>query len=490
MSDPLFIGIDLGTTNGKVACYDRQGHLLASAMHGYETHFPEPGWYEQNPADWLNALEQGLSEAASILGARRSHVAGLAVSNFGPGLVMVDQDGAPLAPCPTWQDKRCEPQGQRLLDAVGTDWIGLGTPLGAFPAKVLWAIENQPELAAQAVQMLDIKGYLMRWLTGSAATDPSSGPGSGAWYAPAFEAAGWPVERLSRVVRPTSTAGGLRTELARRIGLPSGLPVFAGINDGAAATLGSGVVRLGQSIITLATNGVARLVIQKRLAVSTILNSFMFSWPYIDDLWLCGGFTLSGAGSLQWLADLFGIPRDPEAYDALLAEAADVPPGSRGVVFVPYLLGRGTPHADPDRRGGFVHVGLTHGRAELARAVLEGITFALAEIYGAFAALGFEVQDIRLTGGGARSPLWRQIIADVLKRPVVMAGGDSTLGSAIVTAVGLGVYRDFTTATAEMVHPLAEAEPRAEQSALYDQIIGYFIQTRDALMQSPLPRQG
>ena len=302
--------------------------------------------------------------------------------------------------------------------------------------------------------------------------------------------AGWPVDRLSRVVRSTGLVGGLRDDLAKRIGFPPGVPVFAGVNDGAAATLGSGVVRPGQSIITLATNGVARLVVHNRLAVSKMLESYLFSWPYIDRLWLCGGSTLSGAASLQWLADLFGLPRSPEAYDALLLEAAAVPPGSRGVVFLPYLVGRGTPHPDPDRRGGFIHVGLAHGRAELARAVLEGVTFALADILEAFVTLGFELQEIRLTGGGARSPLWRQIIADVLRCPVRMAGGDATLGSAMVAAVALGIHTGFATAAGEMVHPLVEAAPSAEQSALYDQIIEYSNQTRDALMQAPLPRQG
>lgn len=488
MDDPLLIGIDLGTTNGKAACYDLHGQLQASAARGYPTHYPQPGCYEQQPADWLAALEEALSEVVAALGPRVDRVAGLSLSNFGPGLVMVDQDGAPLAPSPTWQDERCAPQGQRLIDAVGLEWIGMGVPLTAFPARVLWALEEQPGLAAQAEQMLDIKGFLMRWLTGTAVTDLSSGPGAAEWYAPAFEFAGWPVERLSRVMRAAERAGELREDVARRTGLPPGLPVFAGINDGAAATLGSGVVAAGQSIITLATNGVARLVVREQLDRRLLLDRLLFSWPYLDSLWLLGGFTRSGAGSLQWLADLLSVPRDQVAYDALLDEASGVPPGSRGVVFLPYLSGRGTPLTDAERRGGFLHVGLAHGRAELVRALLEGVTFALAEIYAEFKRLGFETGSLHLTGGGARSALWRQIIADVLRCPVTYAGGDATLGSAMVAAVGLGLHPDFASAAEAMVRSLAYSEPDAARAAVYDGVFDYFSQTRDALLESPHPR--
>jgi xylulokinase len=247
------------------------------------------------------------------------------------------------------------------------------------------------------------------------------------------------------------------------------------------------VVHLGESIMTLATNGVARLVVRGRLASQTILDNLLFSWPYFDDLWLCGGFTMSGAGSLQWLADLFGIARDPVAYDALLDEAGLAPPGSGGVIFLPYLAGRGTPHADLSLRGGFVNLDLAHGRAELARAVLEGIAFALAEVYDEFMQLGFEIGPLRMTGGGARSLLWRQIITDVLDRPATLAGGDATLGCAMVAAVGLGVHTDFAAAAATMVRSLDHVEPDPGRVARYADLREHFTRTRDALLGTPRP---
>ena len=485
MAEPLLIGIDLGTTNGKVACYDRGGHLMAEAVHTYPTRFPHYGWYEQAPNDWRVALECGLKEVSVSLGDRAGDVVGLAVSNFGPGLVMIDQAGDPLYPCPTWQDERCRSQGKLLVEKLGTNWIGLGPPLLGFPAKLLWAKEEIPELVARADQITDIKGFLMNWLTGRAVTDPSSGPGARSWWDPVFEFIGWPVERLPYIFMATESAGGLQAGLANRVGLKPGLPVFVGVNDGAAATLGSGAVNLLDSGITLATNGACRIVGANRLDPKIILARHLFSWPFVGESWICGGFTCSGAGSLQWLADQFSLPRDQDAYDALLEKASAVPPGSRGLLFLPYLAGRGTPEADPNLRGGFVNVGLEHGHGELVRSVVEGISYAVREIYEEFTRLNFEVGEIRITGGGARSRLWRQILADVLERPLLRAGRDSTLGNAMIAAIGLGFYSDFPSAASAMVRRLDYEKPEESDVLIYRRLYQVFAQTRDILLRTP-----
>lgn len=484
MAEPLLIGIDLGTTNGKVACYDLKGHLQAEAVHSYPTQHPHPGWAEQDSNDWIAALTKGLQEVAAKLGPRVVDIAGISLSNFGPGLVIVGQDGNPLAPCPTWQDERCLSYGQKLLTDIGHDWIDLGSPSG-FPSKLLWALQEQPELMERAYRVEDVKSFVLRWLTGRSVTEPSSGPGAKDWWPHVFEYIGWPIDRLPQVIPSTESPGGLVKDLARRVGLKPGIPVFTGINDGAAATLGSGVVRLGDSVVTLGTNGVARVLTSERINSDAILAHYLFSRPFDDKLWLCGGFTRSGASSLQWLADLLGIPRDPDAYDVLLTEAAKVPPGSDGVIFLPYLSGRGTPKPDPNLRAGFLQLSLEHSRAELTRAVLEGIAYAIREIFDLFGDLGLHIGPLRLTGGGARSILWRQIMVDILNRPATLAGGDSTLGDAMLAAVGLGLYPDFEAAAEVMVKPFEHEEPNPDIVAIYEGLYEIFTEVRNTISTAP-----
>lgn len=485
--DSLLIGIDLGTSNGKVACYDLDGNLHAIATRPIKTFFPRPGWFEQQPEDWLLALELSLIEVISQLGKKSELIKGISISNYGPGLVLV-KDGKAIAPCPTWQDERSWDQGQRLMDEVGLDWIGFGVPQTGFPAKILWFIENNPKLISETEYIYDVKAFLIHWLTGIAATDPSSGSGSNGWHGPAFEFCGWPIERLPEIKGSTDLVSKLRDDLAEKVGLPKSVPVFTGLNDGASSTVGSGVVQLGESIITLATNGVVRVVIPERLESRLLMDNSFFSWPFVDDLWICGGSTLSGAGSLQWLANLIGIQNEVDAYSKILEEASHIPLGSKGVLFLPYLSGRGSPSMDPKLRGGFLHLGLEHGNAELIRALLEGISFALKEIFLQMKTLNLKVDSVHLTGGGARSSLWQQILSDVLETKIIHSGGDSTLGCAIVAAVGLGLYPNFKSAVENMVHPISTIIPDASRSIAYEQVFQYFQQTRDVLAKIPYPR--
>jgi xylulokinase len=192
--------------------------------------------------------------------------------------------------------------------------------------------------------------------------------------------------------------------------------------------------------------------------------------------------TYSGASSLQWLADQFGIPRDPDSYDELLSLAAEVPIGSEGVLFMPYLGGRGTPHAAPTQKGGFLNLSLSHGRPEMTRSVLEGIAYAIREIYEEFDRLGFMIGDLMMTGGGVRSDLWRQIIVDVLHQEASIAGGDSTLGNAIIAAVGSGTYQHFDEACQAMVVEISNELPVESQVAEYEGLYRSYQRVRDVLV--------
>jgi xylulokinase len=342
-----------------------------------------------------------------------------------------------------------------------------------------------PEVLKRAAQITDVKGFLLRWLTGKTVTDPSTSPNRLEWWPPVFEFIGWPIDKLPEIREATFSPGGLLADVAHELRFVEGTPVFTGTNDAAAAMLACGGISLGDSMTTLATNCGSCVVLPDRLEPKTMLSRFLFSWPFVEGYWLGGGTTGSGAGSLQWMANLLRRPGDKLAYDALLEEAESVPPGSNGVIFLPYLAGRGTPEANPRVSGGLMRLGLDHKRGDLVRAILEGISYALWEVYDEVSRLGIDVGLVRLTGGGARSKLWRRIIAAVLDRPVSYSSGDSTLGDAMVAAVGLGHYKDLTAATHSMTSPGEVDKPSPSEVDAYNHFRSIFQESRDYILKYP-----
>jgi xylulokinase len=472
----LLIGLDLGTTNAKAVAYTLEGETVAQASAAYPAFYPQPGRAEQRPADWTAALSRVLRELMISLGERKRELVGIGLSAHGPGLVLVDANGSLLTDtCATWQDERFIPQGQRLLDAVGPEWLGLGMPMSGFPARLLWMIEEQAEVAANATYALGVKDYLVGWLTGHFATEPSSGPGRADWWSLVFEGIDWPLERLAPVLPSTATAGAIRHDLAQELDLVPGLPVIMGLNDGASATLASAMTRANDVMVTIATNGVVRMVCSEPVSAYDRLDYALFCWPYVDDLWITGGFAKCGASALDWFARL--LTDQPPDVEPLLAEAGNSVPGSRGVTFIPYLIGRGSPHANPTAQGGFLGLTLMHQRGDLVRAVLEGVAFALREILEHFEQVETNIRRVHISGGGARSPVWRQIMADVLGCSLQYYAGDSTLGAAIAASVGLGLHPDFQSAVHAMTRALEENTP--VNAGHYDDLYLEFQRVRD-----------
>ena len=449
---PILVAVDLGTTNCKAAAFSLDGDCLASESVAYPTQNPREGWYEQRPADWRAAVLRALRSVASMLDERAASVAGLCLSAWGPGLVLLDREGEPLnAASPTWQDVRSLEHGRRLVRDAGTAWVGGGMPLTGFPAKLAWAIDAWPELTADAAHAVGVKDYLLSWLTGSLATEPSSGPYADAWPDAVFDVLGWEAGRLPPVLASTDRLGVLRADLAAALGLPTGVPVLAGLNDGAAATLGTGAYRQGDGVVSLGTNGVLRVLTESPLSAETCLAGSLFRYPVVSRVWACGGFVLSGGSALSWLARATSGSSESAEIERLLDDAASVAAGSDGVSFLPYLVGKGSPRPDPEATAAFLGLRLSHRRAHLTRAVLEGVAFGIREIADDLVSLGLELRRLLVTGGGAASPLWRGILANVLGLSAQHGAGDSTLGSAIVLSVGLGYYPDVSTAVARLV---------------------------------------
>jgi len=468
-SDALLATVDVGTTNCKAAAFTLDGKQAAGATASYPTLTPREGWYEQRPDDWCAALEQALQQVARQLGPAVDRVAGLCLSAWGPGLVLLDDAGRPLnGASPTWQDVRSLEHGRRLVERAGVEWVGGGMPLTGFPAKLAWAIEAWPELTAAASHAVGVKDYLVRRLTGVVVTDPSSGPYAASWPDAVVGALGWDVERLPPVALSTEVVGRLLPERAQALGLPNALPVVNGLNDGAAATLGVGAHRPGDAVVSIGTNGVFRLVTSRPIAAEACLERSLFRYPIIADTWACGGFVLAGGSALAWLADAVSGNGAPAELDELLREAAGAPPASDGVSFLPYLVGKGSPDPDPNAAAGFLGLRPRHGRGHLARAVLEGVAFGVRDISVALGELGLEAERLFVTGGGAVSPLWRGIFASVLALPAAHSSGDSNLGAAAVLAVGLGLVDDIETALQQLVAKPDVTTPTPAEIAAYE----------------------
>lgn len=486
MTGPITLGLDVGTTNVKAAGFLEDGRVVAAASQSYPTYYPQRGWAEQRPADWEAAITTTLRELLTELGADAGRIVALGLSAHAPGLVPVDASGAPLLErIPIWQDERSRDQGERLLEEVGPDWVGLGMPFAAFAAKLKWFAETYPELARETQHALGIKAYLAGWLTGRHATDPSSEPGRIERWRRVCRACGWSLDQLPPVLPASEVVGELREELAREIGFRRPVPVVMGLNDGASATLGDGALQPGEAVITLATNGVIFLVSDRPISAETRLRHTLFCWPYVGPRWIIGGQTKAGAGCLQWLHGLF---RDATGetfdIDRMLRECAEAPPGDNRVLFFPYLMGRGTPADDPSATGAFLGLTMRTNRADLTRAVLEGVAFSLREILNTFTGRGIEVSALSLTGGGARSELWRQITADVLQRPLRLSAGDSCLGAAMLASTGIGLHPTVEAAVERMQQETRTVHPHPESTGRYERIFREYLEKGDALYSS------
>jgi xylulokinase len=480
--DVLLLGLDLGTSGAKAAVYDPSGRLQAESVIDYPTLFPAPGRAEQRPLDWKQALTVAVWNVVDALGRRVSDLAGAALAAQGPGLVLIGERGELLVDTiPTWQDERCAAEGRWLYDRVNAVSPGLGGPFTNFLARLRWAQLHQPDAAERARYALGPKDYLLHWLTGEVVTEPTSAAGGEAWDETVLAACGWPVGRLAKILGPTTVAGSLRADVARELGLPRRLPVVMGLNDGASATLATGALDVGEVIVTLATNGVLRVIMEAQVSAATRIDHDLFNWPYLPpERWIAGGQIKAGARTVQWFSEMTG-GRDAVAADDLVREAERSEAGSRGAIFLPYLMGRGSPLTDPAATGAFVGMTLASTRGDLVRAVLEGCAFALRDVQDDFADFGHRPRALRLSGGGGRSGLWRQIIADVLGQPLTYHASDSTLGAAMVAAVGLGVHGDWRSATRAMVHAAAHHEPLAGNVERYREGYRAFCTARDAL---------
>jgi xylulokinase len=478
MTDGVCIGLDVGTSGVKGIAVAPDGAVIATASSDYPLLTPRPGWTEQAPEAWWQAT-------CAVLQVLRVNVHGpieaIGLAGQMHGAVFLDADGRVIRPAILWNDQRTAAECAEIERRVGARRLRqiAGNPaLTGFQApKVLWLARHEPAAHARVRHLLLPKDFVRYRLTGVLATDASDAAGSllldlaaRDWSAEILSALAIPRAWLPRVHEGPDVTGTVSREGARAASLPEGLPVVAGGGDNAAAAIGSGVVRPGTGLVSLGTSGVvfapsAGLEIDPGGA----LHSFCHAVPGQYHLM---GVILSAAGSLRWFRDLLGGPAG-NSFDDLIAAAAGIAPGADGLFFLPYLSGERTPHMDPRARAAWIGLTLAHDRRHLARALIEGVCFALKDSLVLMQRLGVAPDQLQAVGGGARSPVWRQILAAVLdvrlQRLAVEEG--PALGAALLAAVGAGVHPDVDAAVAAAVRTEGEPEvPESRLSARYAEL--------------------
>jgi gluconokinase len=491
---PTIIGIDIGTTSAKAGAFDADGTETGATEVPYPLLEPQPGWAVQEPAVVVDAV---LAAARGAIAAARDAglaVAGLSFSTALHSLVALDADGTPLTDILTWADQRAAPQAERLRAQRPHLHGATGTPLHPMSplTKLVWFQEEAPEVFARAARWAGVKELVVHRLTGEWITDHSTASATGLLalgtldYAPeALEVAGVTAAQLPPVA-PTKHTMSLSAAGAEALG--ADLPLVLGAGDGPLANLGVGAVRPGVAACSIGTSGALRLMVEKPVIDE---RGRVFCYALTEDRWVVGGAINNGGVVLQWAGDALAPELGEHDERQLMDIAAQAPPGSDGLVMLPYLLSERAPHWSTLARGAYVGLTRGHRREHLVRAAIEGVCQQLALVLASLRDAGNEVCEIRATGGFARSDLWRQMLCDALGQPVGFPEGHqgSGFGAALLGMEALGLIASFDRA-AELIgidetrapDPAAAATYAAMQpifASLYDALTPAFAQLRD-----------
>lgn len=460
----LFLGIDLGTSGTKALLIDGRGAVCAAVTVEHPIATPRPGWSEQDPEDWWRSTIGAVRTALERSGRHPSAIAAIGLSGQMHGLVSLDGSGRVLRPCILWNDQRSAAICEQVEREIGLETLLASTGNRMLPGfmapKILWCREHEPEVFARAAMHLLPKDWLRYRLSGTFATEVSDASGTllfdcgrRCWAEDLIAALAIDPRTLPPCCESPEVCARLDRAAAEALGLPDGIPIVGGAGDQAAQAIGSGIVDEGAVSVTIGTSGVVFAASRSwRRSGKGELHAFCHAVP---GRWHVMGVMLAAGGSLRWYRDTFASELDRvaraegrDAYDLLVAEAAEAPAGSRGISFLPYLSGERCPHPDPKARGALVGLSAAHRRADVTRAVLEGITFGLCDNLDLVRGLGIPAERVFLSGGGARSAFWRQLCADVFGVPVHAGSGDegAALGAALLAGVGAGAWADVPAA--------------------------------------------
>ncbi|MGW3471529.1 gluconokinase [Saccharopolyspora sp. NPDC000995] len=460
---PVVLGIDLGTTATKVVAAGSDAHVLHQTERGYPLRTEAPGEATQDAVQVRDAAIEALAECVAWAKEHDRPVAALSFSASMHTLLGLDSAGAPATRSFNWADTQTAEVAARLrseADAAAALHRATGTPVHtqSVMVKLAWLTGSRPDLTRDVVRWCALKDFVVADFVGAFLTEYSLSSGSGLqnmatlqWHVPALEVAGIRADQLPEIHAPADTMP-LKPQVAKAVGLPDGLPVVLGGGDGPLANLGVGAVRPGVAALSLGTSGALR-VTRDRPGVDDRCRTFSYAMG--DGLWVIGGAVSNGAVIAQWAAEFFGV----DVAD-LLDEAAAVPAGANGLMALPYLLGERAPWWEPGLTGSLVGLRHSHGRAEMTRAMVEGVAQQLALVRDAVADSGAEVRAVRATGGGFRSGVWADAIAAALDIDLELTGGSggSGLGAVLLAWRALGEF-DSLERAAELVTPESKVSP-------------------------------
>ncbi|PAY15676.1 xylulokinase [Rhodopirellula sp. SM50] len=474
-----YLGIDIGTSGTKTLLIDESGNVIAEADATYPMEQPKPGWTQQDPEDWWKATVKTVRAVMRSSGCKPADVKAIGLSGQMHGSVFLDRDDNVIRPALLWNDQRTAAECDEITSAAGGRKrlikLVANPALTGFQApKVLWLRNNEKRHFDALAKVLLPKDDIRRRMIGDYVTEVSDASGTlfldvvhRKWSAPLLSKLGLDADLLPRVVESHEVTGTLTKAAAKALGLSTDCKVVGGAGDCAAGAVGNGVVKKGVLSTSIGTSGVMFVHSdQPQYDAAGRLHTFCHA---VDGAWHMMGVNLTSGGSLQWwvesvLQGLAGMGGS-DVYRAATAEAQACPAGSNGLLFLPYLNGERTPHADPHARGAFVGLNLTHTRGSMTRSVMEGITFALRDSLEIITSLDVPVREIRASGGGSKNPFWRQMQADVFGKKITTLKVEQgpAYGVALLAAVGDGAYKNIQSACKATIE-VAEQTPADRKS--------------------------
>ena len=464
----MLLGIDISTTGAKALIIDQKGNVINSVTTPLSLSTPRPLWSEQNPDDWWEGIKVSIRTALENSQLAGSDIKAIGMTGQMHGLVLLDASGEVLRPAILWNDQRTGSQCDQIREKFGREGFikitGNDALTGFTAPKVLWVKENEPEIYKKVTKILLPKDYIRYKLTGEYGVDKAGGAGtvlfdlkSRNWSDEVLKKLEIPVEWCPPTFEGPEITGEVSERASKETGLAPGTPVVGGGGDQAAQAVGVGAVKSGIIALTLGTSGVVFATTESALIEPAgRLHAFCHAVP---DRWHFMGVMLSAAGSLQWYRD--NLAPDVE-FDVLIEEARKVNPGSEGLFFLPYLTGERTPYPDPLARGAWVGLTIRHRRDHMTRAVLEGVAFGIKDSFTLIQQAGLgSIDQVRISGGGAKSRLWTEIIAAVLDTELVTVNTTegAAFGAALLAGVGAGVYKDVISACESTIQITGRTEP-------------------------------